>query len=134
MSRIDIEGNDGNQLDNLSVSRPKERASWGIPVPNDEDHRIYVWLDALTNYLTVFGLGQGADFKDKLLQENVKKIVHIMGRDIVKFHCIYWPAFLRSAFGKPIFPKHVLTHCHWLKDNRKMSKSIGNIVDPKHLI
>eukprot|EP01134_Creolimax_fragrantissima_P004227 CFRG4227T1 len=113
-------------LNDLSVSRPKKRQLWGIEVPNDEDHVIYVWLDALTNYLTVAGfpwqLGEHtnancwpADY-------------HVVGKDIVKFHCIYWPSFL-LAVGVSL-PHRVVVHGHWTVNSVKMSKSIGNVIDP----
>ena len=110
----------------LSVSRPSSRISWAIPVPGDSSQTIYVWLDALTNYLSVVNF-------DK---ENVKNFVHFIGKDISKFHCIYWPSFLQSAFGgsSDFFPSMIFSHGHWLKDNKKMSKTIGNVVDPLSII
>lgn len=112
-------------LSDLSVSRPRSRLTWGIPVPSDEEQTIYVWLDALVNYITVSGYpwtpgkehvgGWPAD-------------VHVVGKDIVRFHCIYWPAFLLALDIPP--PKQVLTHAHWTMNRRKMSKSEGNVVNP----
>ena len=79
----------------------------------------------MTNYLSV------VDFET----ENVKNFVHFIGKDISKFHCIYWPCFLQSAFGgKDYFPNKVFSHGHWLKDNKKMSKSLGNVVNPFEII
>lgn len=78
----------------LSVSRPKARISWGIEVPDDSDQTIYVWLDALTNYLTVLGYQENEN-----AIQNVPNFVHFIGKDIAKFHCVYWPSFLLSAFG-----------------------------------
>jgi methionyl-tRNA synthetase len=116
--------------DDLSVSRPKQRINWGIEVPNNSDQTIYVWLDALTNYLTVMNYADHESFD----LENVNNFVHFVGKDIAKFHCIYWPAFLASAFGSESMPRKVFNHCHWLRDRLKMSKSIGNVVEPLPLI
>ncbi|XP_034037902.1 methionine--tRNA ligase, mitochondrial [Thalassophryne amazonica] len=108
-------------LPDLSVSRHKSRLQWGIPVPNDPDQTIYVWLDALVNYLTVTG------YPDKCSQWwNVSH--HVIGKDILKFHAIYWPAFLLGA-GLPL-PLAIYVHSHWTVDGKKMSKSLGNVVDP----
>jgi methionyl-tRNA synthetase len=82
-----------------------------------------VWLDALTNYLTVLGYPHNPS-----IDEEIKNTIHIIGKDITKFHTIYWPFFLSEA-GFP-FPSKVITHGHWLKDNVKMSKSLGNVVCP----
>ncbi|RNA25198.1 methionine--tRNA mitochondrial [Brachionus plicatilis] len=119
-----------NQIDNLedlSVSRESSRLFWGIPVPSDESQIIYVWLDALVNYLTVAG------YPDKnKMAETWPADVHVIGKDILRFHAIYWPAFLMAAGLSP--PKKILCHGHWLVDNRKMSKSIGNVVDPFQIL
>jgi methionyl-tRNA synthetase len=108
--------------DHLSISRPSKRISWGISVPEDDTQTVYVWLDALTNYKTV------CDSFPKFNGE----MIHILGKDINKFHSLYWPSFL-AAYGYPL-PRQLLVHGHWKKDNLKMSKSIGNIVDPFELI
>ena len=112
-------------LQDLSISRPVERLTWGIPVPNDETQTIYVWLDALTNYITKAGFpwapGQGS-------AQGWPADVHIIGKDIIRFHCIYWPALL-MALDIPL-PKNVVAHGHWTLGNQKMSKSTGNVVDP----
>ncbi|KAK9465220.1 tRNA synthetases class I (M)-domain-containing protein [Lipomyces arxii] len=117
-------------LPDLSVSRPAVRFTWGFPVPGDESQTIYVWLDALTNYITAAGYGTLSD------EEFAKSIwpadIHVVGKDIVKFHAIYWPAFLMAA-GLAL-PKHVVVHSHWLMNGSKISKSDGNIVDPAHII
>ena len=111
-------------LKDLSVSRTS--FSWGIPVPDDEKHVVYVWLDALANYITALGYGSD-DPKD---QERFAKFwpadVHIMGKEIIRFHCVYWPAFLMAA-GIPL-PRSVKSHGWLLFDQGKMSKSKGNIV------
>lgn len=137
-----------NELADLSISRLKSRVSWGIRVPNDDDHVIYVWLDALTNYLTVTGYPQkqadsvntkdGTNDQDKnLIQKWDRKpdwpaAWHIVGMDIIKFHAIYWPAFLMAA-NMPL-PEKILSHGHWLVSNQKMSKSSGNGVDAVKLL
>ncbi|MEZ0323984.1 MAG: methionine--tRNA ligase [Hydrogenothermaceae bacterium] len=108
-------------LKDLSVSRRRDRVSWGIPVPFDENHTIYVWFDALTNYLTAVG------YPDKL-NEFWPADVHVVGKDILRFHAVYWPAFLMSA-GLEL-PKKVFAHGWWTVEGHKMSKSLGNVVDP----
>jgi methionyl-tRNA synthetase len=119
-----------NGLRDLSISRLKEKIQWGIPVPGDENHVIYVWLDALTNYLTVCGYPRW--HKDQSLQKFWPATYHILGKDIVKFHALYWPAFLIAA-DLPL-PKHIITHAHWTKDRKKISKSKGNTVEPSEII
>lgn len=112
-------------LQDLSVSRPATRLQWGIPVPNDESQTIYVWLDALINYLTYAGypFAPGSE-KDSVWPPNCQ----VIGKDIIKFHCIYWPAFL-MALDIPL-PKQFLTHAFWTMNREKMSKSVGNVVNP----
>ncbi|KAL7266421.1 methionyl-tRNA synthetase, partial [Rhizina undulata] len=112
-------------LSDLSISRPRDRLTWGIQVPGDEQQTIYVWLDALVNYLTVTGYPwtPGKDHEGGWPPE-----VQVIGKDIVRFHCIYWPAFL-LALNLPL-PKQILTHAHWTMNRRKMSKSVGNVVNP----
>ena len=114
-------------LKDLSISRTS--FSWGIPVPKNKKHVIYVWLDALTNYLSAL------DFPDT----NCKKFkdfwpadTHIIGKDILRFHAIYWPAFLLAA--KLPLPKRIFSHGWILSDDKKMSKSLGNILDPIEII
>lgn len=111
-------------LRDLSVSRTT--VTWGIPVPGDEKHVIYVWLDALANYITALGYGS-ADPKD---QEKLARYwpadVHMIGKEIVRFHCVYWPALLLAA-GIPL-PKSIIAHGWLLFEESKMSKSRGNIV------
>ena len=114
-------------LNDLSVSRTT--FDWGIPVPGNERHIMYVWVDALTNYITATG------FPDTD-SESYKKFwpadVHMIGKDIVRFHAVYWPAFLMSA-GLPL-PKRIFAHGFMLSDGTKMSKSLGNVVAPDELI
>lgn len=110
----------------ISVSRPYERLQWGIRVPRDPTQTIYVWLDALANYLTVLGYPKSHD------ASNITRTVHIIGKDITKFHAIYYPLFLIAA-GLPL-PEKTVSHGHWLKDNMKMSKSLGNVTCPFELL
>ncbi|KAF2077111.1 hypothetical protein CYY_001558 [Polysphondylium violaceum] len=112
-------------LKDLSISRPTSRCSWGIPVPNDPSQTIYVWLDALTNYMTVTGYPH-TDANDP--NSYWSNVCHIIGKDIVKFHIIYWPAFLLAA-GYPL-PQKIICHAHWTVNREKMSKSRGNVVNP----
>jgi methionyl-tRNA synthetase len=109
-------------LTDLSISRAS--FDWGVKVPGDERHVMYVWLDALTNYITGVGYPDGG--------ENWKKYwpadLHVIGKDVVRFHAVYWPAFLMSA-GLPL-PKQVFGHGFLLSRGEKMSKSVGNVVDP----
>ncbi|KAH6563375.1 methionine-tRNA ligase [Batrachochytrium salamandrivorans] len=126
----------GDQCD-ISVSRLRSRVSWGIPVPNDGSHVIYVWLDALVNYLTVTGypwtsLSEEFTEADNAARHGWPAHIHVVGKDIVKFHAIYWPAFLLAA-GLPL-PRKIISHGHWLMGQQKMSKSIGNVVSPHALI
>jgi methionyl-tRNA synthetase len=111
-------------LPDLSISRPISRLSWGIQVPNDPNHTIYVWLDALTNYLTVTGYPES--------QQVWPPHLHVIGKDIIKFHSIYWPSFLLAA-DLPL-PRCILSHAHFLKNSTKMSKSLGNVIKPHPLL
>tara|TARA_E500000178_G_scaffold334662_1_gene370758 strand:- start:1834 stop:3375 length:1542 start_codon:yes stop_codon:yes gene_type:complete len=114
-------------LKDLSVSRTS--FSWGIPVPKNSKHVIYVWLDALTNYLSALNFPNINDDKFK----NYWPVdVHIIGKDILRFHAIYWPAFLLAA--KLPLPKKIFGHGWILSDDKKMSKSLGNILDPIEII
>lgn len=113
-------------LTDLSISRTSFK--WGISVPNDPKHIIYVWMDALTNYLTALGFPEETkDFK-KFWPE----AIHMVGKDILRFHTVYWPAFLMAA-GLPL-PKKVFAHGFWTNEGQKMSKSLKNTIDPKKLI
>ena len=110
-------------LQDLCVSRSSFK--WGIPVPVDENHVIYVWLDALTNYITALGYGSE---DDSLYKKFWPANVHLIGKDIIRFHTIYWPAFLMSI-DEPL-PQKVYGHGWVLLEGGKMSKSKGNVVDP----
>ena len=111
-------------LRDLSISR--STFSWGIPVPDDPRHVIYVWLDALANYITAIGFGSSHEGAQEAFQKYWPADVHMIGKEIVRFHCVYWPAFLMAA-GLPL-PKAIIAHGWLLFEESKMSKSRGNIV------
>ncbi|MBU0858699.1 MAG: methionine--tRNA ligase [Alphaproteobacteria bacterium] len=114
-------------LRDLSVSRT--RMNWGVPVPDAPDHVMYVWIDALTNYITAVGYPNEDD-------EQFKKFwpadLHMVGKDILRFHTVYWPAFLWAAGLEA--PKRVFAHGWWTIEGEKMSKSIGNVIAPADLV
>lgn len=113
-------------LQDLSVSRTSFK--WGIPVPGDDAHIMYVWLDALTNYITAVGYPDtGGDFA-----RYWPNVIHMVGKDIVRFHAVYWPAFLMAADLPP--PRRVFAHGWWTNEGQKISKSLGNVIDPLELI
>jgi methionyl-tRNA synthetase len=107
-------------LPDLSVSRSAAKLDWGIPVPTDPSHTVYVWLDALANYLTVAGYPDNPHPQPPDVQ--------VVGKDILKFHAIYWPAFLMAA-GLGL-PSTIVAHAHWTLDGKKIAKSRGNTIDP----
>jgi len=111
-------------LRDLSISR--STFSWGIPVPDDPGHVIYVWLDALANYITAIGYGSSHKGAQDAFQKYWPADLHMIGKEIVRFHCVYWPAFLMAA-GLPL-PKGIMAHGWLLFEENKMSKSRGNIV------
>ena len=113
-------------LTDLSVSRKNFR--WGVPVPNDPAHVMYVWLDALTNYLTATGWPDPDAPRAAFWPADL----HLVGKEIVRFHAVYWPAFLMAA-GLPV-PRRVFAGGWWTVEGEKMSKSIGNVVDPRVLV
>ena len=113
-------------LTDVSVSRSS--FTWGIPVPGDPEHVMYVWLDALANYITALGYPD----ESAALWRFWPADLHIVGKDIQRFHAIYWPAFLMAA-GLPV-PKRIFAHGWWTVEGQKMSKSIGNVVDPFKLV
>jgi methionyl-tRNA synthetase len=126
-----------NTLEDLCISRPAARLNWGIPLPFDPSFVTYVWFDALVNYISI-----PAAHGDRLILDAVDSPlatpnlplslwpadIHVLGKDIVKFHAVYWPIMLKAA-GLPL-PRQLLVHGFWQKDNSKISKSTGNIVDP----
>ena len=111
-------------LRDLSISR--STFSWGIPVPDDPKHVIYVWLDALANYITAIGFGSSHAGAQEAFRKYWPADVQMIGKEIVRFHCVYWPAFLMAA-GLPL-PKSIVAHGWLLFEESKMSKSRGNIV------
>lgn len=114
-------------LRDLSVSRTSFK--WGVPVPGDDDHVMYVWVDALANYITALG------YPDMGPDSNYSKFwpaaLHVVGKDILRFHGVYWPAILMAA-DLPL-PKRIFAHGWWTKDGEKISKSLGNVIDPVEL-
>jgi methionyl-tRNA synthetase len=114
-------------LKDLSVSRT--RMNWGVPIPGSDKHVMYVWIDALTNYLTAVGYPDtdSASFKKFWPAD-----LHMVGKDIVRFHAVYWPAFLMAADIAP--PKRIFAHGWWTIEGQKMSKSLGNVIAPADLI
>jgi methionyl-tRNA synthetase len=113
-------------LNDLSISRTTMK--WGIPVPGDESHVMYVWLDALTNYISALGYPENTENMEKFWPADV----HMVGKDILRFHAVYWPAFLMAA-GITL-PKRVFAHGWWTNNGEKISKSLGNVIDPVKII
>jgi len=114
-------------LQDLSISRPRTSVSWGIPVPDDQDQTMYVWFEALTNYITAIGFGN-EDRHGAVGFEKFWPALHLVGKDILRFHAVYWPAFLMAAGVKQ--PRAIVAHGMWLDPNgRKMSKTLGNTVE-----
>jgi len=114
-------------LKDLSVSRTT--FNWGVPVPGNDKHIMYVWLDALTNYITAVGY---PDTDSELYQKFWPADLHMVGKDIVRFHAVYWPAFLMAAGIAP--PQRVYAHGWWTNEGEKISKSLGNAIDPLALV
>lgn len=130
-----------NTLEDLCITRPASRLNWGIPIPFDANYVTYVWFDALVNYITIpaaHGDPTVANAIDSKLETQNSKLslwpadLHVIGKDILKFHSVYWPIMLKAA-GLPL-PKQLLVHGFWQKDNAKISKTTGNIVDPVAII
>jgi methionyl-tRNA synthetase len=113
-------------LQDLSVSRTSFK--WGVPVPDDPRHVMYVWFDALTNYMTAVGFGAADAASQERFTERWPADVHLVGKEIVRQHAVYWPAFLMAA-ELPL-PRQLIGHGWWLMDGAKMSKSLGNVVQP----
>lgn len=114
-------------LEDLSISRTT--FAWGVPVPDAPGHIMYVWLDALTNYITAVGY---PDTQSDLFQAFWPADLHMVGKDILRFHAVYWPAFLMAAGLKP--QKRVFAHGWWTNEGQKISKSLGNVIEPNALI
>lgn len=114
-----------NGLEDISISRSTEKLTWGVPVPNDETQVMYVWFDALTNYITA--LGYGTD-KMALFDKYWPADAHVLGKEINRFHSLLWPAMLMSAGVE--LPKMIAAHGWITIDGQKMSKSVGNVIDP----
>lgn len=123
---------DSNKLCDLCISRPKERLSWGIPIPFSKEHVTYVWFDALINYISAIGFS----YDDKKFKKFWPADIHLIGKDILRQHAIYWPIMLHSLNIEP--PKMIFAHGWWLSslkgEAQKMSKSKGNIIDPLDVI
>jgi methionyl-tRNA synthetase len=115
-------------LQDVSFSRPKSTLQWGVPVPGRDDQVMYVWCDALSNYLTALGFADD----DPLVEQYWPADVHLIGKDITRFHCLIWPAMLLAA-GLPV-PKAVYAHGFITSEGQKMSKSLGNVVDPFEIL
>ena len=114
-------------LQDLSVSRLRTSVSWGVPVPDDPDHTMYVWFDALTNYITAIGFGN-QEREQKIGFEKFWPALHVMGKDILRFHAVYWPAFLMAAGVEQ--PRAIVAHGMWVDPTgRKMSKTLGNTIE-----
>jgi len=119
-------------LQDFSISRTKERAKgWGVPVPGDSSQVMYVWFDALANYITALGYGENGELFKKYWLDN-KNILHVIGKGILKFHAVYWPAMLLSA--KLPLPKQIFVHGYVTVAGQKISKSLGNVIDPFEII
>ncbi len=114
-------------LEDVSFSRPKSKVSWGIPVPGDDSQVMYVWCDALSNYITATGYGS-----DTFDEERWNNATHVIGKDILRFHAAIGPGMLLSA-GLSL-PKNILVHGHITSGGQKMSKSLGNVIDPQELL
>jgi methionyl-tRNA synthetase len=114
-------------LQDLSISRQRSSLAWGVPVPDDAQHVMYVWMDALTNYITAIGYGN-AERASVGFEKYWQNVTHLVGKDILRFHTVYWFSFLHAA-GLPL-PKTVYAHGMWLDaDGRKMGKTLGNVIE-----
>ena len=117
-----------NPLEDLCISRPKNRLGWGIPFPGSADHVVYVWFDALINYISAAGYGDDDGKFSRLWPADL----HVVGKDILRQHTVYWPIMLKSL--DLAIPRKVLAHGWWTMEGAKVSKSLGNIVDPVEVI
>lgn len=111
----------------ISISRPRKQLTWGVPVPGDDDQVMYVWVDALSNYISVLGYPDSDDMK-----EFWPAAAQFVGKDILRFHAITWPAIL-LGIGLDL-PKNLVVHGHVLSNGQKMSKSLGNVIDPMEVL
>ena len=135
--RIDPEGRRnevlsviGQGLKDFSVSRA--RVKWGIHVPQQPDHVLYVWFDALSNYITALGFADDAPLYGKYWDNSQAERFHLIGKDIIRFHCLYWPALLHAAGVRP--PNREFAQGWITKDGKKLSKTTGNVIDPEALV
>jgi len=123
-----------NKLEDLCISRPKERLSWGIPLPFSRKHVVYVWFDALVNYLSAVGSFTKKDTYSSPWWQPQTQVVHLIGKDILRQHAIYWPIMLMALEKAGVkgtkIPDTIFAHGWWMADKAKMSKSRGNVVDP----
>src|SRR5690606_32841609 len=119
-------------LEDISISRQSLRGKgWGVPVPDDPEQVMYVWIDALSNYITALDYAEDGELYDHYWRKGDQK-VHIVGKDIIRFHAVYWPAILLSA-DEPL-PDVINVHEFLMADGEKMSKSRGNVIDPLELV
>jgi len=116
-------------LQDFSISRA--RVKWGIPVPEEPGHVFYVWVDALANYITALGYAEPDSPDYRTFWEKADERLHLVGKEIIRFHCLYWPAMLKAA-GEPA-PTRVFAHGHLTKGGFKLSKTTGNVIDPQEL-
>ena len=116
-------------LEDVSFSRPKSSLQWGIPVPEDEEQTMYVWCDALTNYIS--GIGFFTDHEERKFWDDAV-VTHVIGKDIARFHALIWPAMLKHAGVRP--PDQLLIHGFLTSEGQKMSKSLGNVVKPEDVL
>ncbi len=128
LRRNEVLGFLAKPLGDLCISRPKSRVSWGIPLPFDGEYVTYVWFDALLNYITAIGY----PFEMRTFQRWWPADLHVIGKEIVTTHCVYWPTML-AALDLPL-PRTILAHGWWLVEGEKMSKSKGNVIDPAEVI
>lgn len=119
---------EGGELEDLCISRPKSRLTWGIELPFDTSYVCYVWFDALTNYLTALGWPDAENEPNSLYQQFWPSVQHLVAKDILKPHGVFWPTMLKAA-DLPIYT-HLNVHGYWLVRDAKMSKSLGNVIDP----
>lgn len=115
-------------LEDLCISRPRARLAWGIPFPDDDEFVVYVWFDALLNYISAIKYSTD----DKYFRHIWPAHIHLMGKDIIRQHAVYWPIMLKALDIR--MPKHVIAHGWWTIEGDKMSKSKGNVIDPIHMV